>query len=198
MCVQGNGIFDGPHNNSLVNSFKAWKANAVRVPLNEDCWLNINGIDPRYAGQNYIDNIVSYVNMFTNEGFAVILDLHWSAPGSQKADGQQPMPDHDHSYTFWQSVARTFSGNDKVIFELFNEPFPDNNNWNSPEAWRCWRDGGTCNGVNYEVKKKYTTVRSYEGVTWGKVHCVLRLSKSWINSYRTTETCERYNEWWTV
>ena len=169
MCVQGNGIFDGPHDYSLVNSFRAWKANAVRVPLNEDCWLNINGIDPKYAGQNYINNIVGYVNMFTNEGFAVILDLHWSAPGSQKADGQRPMPDHDHSYTFWQSVAGTFSSNDKVIFELFNEPFPDNNNWNSPEAWRCWRDGGTCNGVNYEVKnnqcsKIHTSIKGWHGV----------------------------------
>jgi len=27
-----------------------------------------------------------------------------------------------------------------VIFDLFNEPFPDNNS-NTAEAWRCWRTG---------------------------------------------------------
>ena len=152
-CIQGWGFFDGFHNMSLVQSFKAWKANAVRVPLNEDCWLGINGVKAQYSGQNYISNITSYVNMFTEEGLTAILELHWSAPGSQKATGQQPMPDRDHSIDFWKSVARQFSGNDKVIFELFNEPYPDNNKWNSDEGWKCWRDGGSCNGVKYQVQR---------------------------------------------
>ena len=149
--MHGYGVFEDPHNQSLVDSFKAWKANAVRVPINEDCWLNINGIDSRYAGNNYIGPLSEYVKMWTDEDFVVIIDLHWTAPGGEKATGQKPMPDADHSVALWQSVARTFSGNDKVVFELFNEPYPDNNNWDSQEAWRCWRDGGSCNGVNYKV-----------------------------------------------
>ena len=89
--------------------------------------------------------------MFTDEGFAVILDLHWSAPGSEQASGQQPMPDMDHSVDFWKSVAQRFNSNDKVIYELYNEPYPDNNNWNSENAWKCWRDGGSCSGVAFQV-----------------------------------------------
>lgn len=150
-CVQGYAIFENPHNQSLVDSFKAWKANAVRVTMNEDCWLGINGIKPEYSGQNYINALTGYVNMFTSQGFVVILDLHWTAPGSQQATKQLPMPDRDHTIDFWKSVASHFSGNDKVIFELFNEPFPDNGNWNSDQGWKCWRDGGSCNGVNYQV-----------------------------------------------
>lgn len=150
-CVQGYAIFEKPYNQTLVDSFKAWKANAVRVPLNEDCWLGINGVKPEFSGQNYINNISEYVNMFTREGFVVILDLHWTAPGTQKATKQVPMPDQDHSIAFWTSVASTFSNNDKVIFELFNEPYPDHGNWNSDEGWKCWRDGGYCNGVGYKV-----------------------------------------------
>ena len=82
----------------------------------------------------------------------MILELHWSAAGSSQANGQQPMPDRDHSIDFWKSVANQFSSNDKVIFELFNEPYPDNNNWNSDAGWKCWRDGGSCNGANYQVR----------------------------------------------
>lgn len=119
--------------------------------MNEDCWLGINGIKPQYSGQNYINALTGYVNMFTSQGFVVILDLHWTAPGSQQATKQLPMPDRDHTIDFWKSVASHFSGNDKVIFELFNEPFPDNGSWNSDEGWKCWRDGGSCNGVNYQV-----------------------------------------------
>ena len=136
---------------SLVQSFRAWRANAVRVPLNEDCWLGINGVKVQYSGQNYINNITSYVNMFTSEGIIAILELHWTAPGSQRATGQQPMPDRDHSIDFWKSVAQQFSGKDKIIFELFNEHYPDNNQWNSDEGWKCWRDGGSCSGVKYQV-----------------------------------------------
>ena len=150
-CVQGYGIFEDPHDQSLVDSFNAWKANAVRVTMNEDCWLGINGVKSEYSGQNYINALTDYVNMFTREGFVVILDLHWTAPDSQLATKQVPMPDRDHSIDFWKLVASHFSSNDKVIFELFNEPFPSGGNWNSSDGWRCWRDGGSCNGVNYQV-----------------------------------------------
>ena len=135
-----------------MDGFKAWKANAVRITMNEDCWLGINGVKSQYSGQNYINALESYVNMFTSQGFVVLLDLHWTAPGSQPATKQLPMPDRDHTIDFWKSVAQKFSGNDKVIFELFNEPFPDNGNWDSENGWKCWRDGGSsCNGLNYQV-----------------------------------------------
>src|SRR5205807_1942578 len=48
------------------------------------------------------------------------------------------------------SVARTFKDNSSVLFDLFNEPYPDNNQ-NTAAAWTCWRDGGTCSGVHYQV-----------------------------------------------
>ena len=68
------------------------------------------------------------------------------------------MPDRDHSIDFWKSVANQFSSNDKVIFELFNEPYPDSNKWNSDEGWKCWRDGGTCSGMNYQVHSAVCTL----------------------------------------
>ena len=42
-CIQGNGFFDGQVDQAAVTAILGWHTNAVRVPLNEDCWLGING-----------------------------------------------------------------------------------------------------------------------------------------------------------
>ncbi|MGH2492384.1 MAG: cellulase family glycosylhydrolase, partial [Candidatus Limnocylindria bacterium] len=75
------------------------------------------------------------------------------------ATRQQPMPDRDHSPTFWSQVASAFSGNDTVIFEVFNEPWPDNG-LDSTAAWKCWRDGGTCPGVPFQAAGMQTLVNA--------------------------------------
>ena len=46
-CVQGFGIFDGPSDEASVAAIASWHVNFVRVLLNEDCWLGINGVKPR-------------------------------------------------------------------------------------------------------------------------------------------------------
>ena len=147
-CIQGWGFFDGPSDAASLQAIRSWKANAVRIPLNEDCWLGINGVAPAYGGQNYQRAIADYVALVTQQGLVAILDLHWSAPGTTRADAQRPMPDRDHSPTFWSQVANAFKGNSSVIFELFNEPYPDSNQ-DTTAAWTCWRDGGACPGVGF-------------------------------------------------
>eukprot|EP01103_Thecamoeba_quadrilineata_P005661 TRINITY_DN15430_c0_g1_i1.p1 TRINITY_DN15430_c0_g1~~TRINITY_DN15430_c0_g1_i1.p1 ORF type:complete len:229 (-),score=44.67 TRINITY_DN15430_c0_g1_i1:41-667(-) len=59
------------------------------------------------------------------------------------------MPDMDHSPQFWTEVATAYKDNTAVLFDLFNEPYPDNNNWNSEAGWTCWLNGGTCSGVSF-------------------------------------------------
>ena len=143
--------FDGTGNNdAAVAAIKGWKANVVRVPLNEDCWLGINGVKPQYGGKAYQDTVAAYVARINRSGLLAILDLHWTAPGTIPDTAQWPMPDQDHTPAFWRQVATRFVGNAQVIFDLFNEPYPDNNS-DTQEAWRCWRDGGNCSGMNYRV-----------------------------------------------
>src|SRR5207247_633909 len=60
-CAQGWGIFDGPSDSASVAAIASWRANAVRVPLNETCWLGINGVAPAYSGDNYRRAISDYV-----------------------------------------------------------------------------------------------------------------------------------------
>lgn len=151
MCINGYGIFDGPNDAASIQAIKAWGANAVRVPLNEDCWLDINGVDPAYAGANYRQAIVDYVATLETQGMVPILDLQWTAPGTEPArDPIKPMPDRDHSIDFWREVAITFRDDGQVVFDLFNEPYPDGNQ-DTTEAWVCWRDGSPCPGVSYDA-----------------------------------------------
>jgi len=41
---------------------KRWHINVVRVPMNEDCWLGINGVKARYSGRNYRQAIAAFVS----------------------------------------------------------------------------------------------------------------------------------------
>jgi len=96
----GRGIIEGPTDIAGLQSMTSWHANAVRLPLNEDCWLGINGVNPQYGGANYRNVIVNYVNTLHQAGLYVILDLHWSNPGSLPASTQQPLPAIDHAPAF--------------------------------------------------------------------------------------------------
>lgn len=160
-CVQADadtseedGFFDGPGDEDSIRAMASWNINAVRVPLNETCWLGINGVDPRFSGENYHAAIREYVRLLHQYGLIPILDLHWAAPAEYQARRLQPMPNADHSPDFWRSVAETFKDDERVVFELFNEPFP-HSNADSNTAWDCWRDG--CS-VDLAVRSGETSV----------------------------------------
>ena len=161
-CAQGWGIFDGPSDSASVHAIVSWNANVVRVPLNETCWLGINGVATAYSGDTYRKAIGDFVARLNGAGLFVILDLHWTAAGTDKALGQAPMPNRDHTPEFWREVAAAYKGNTRVIFDLFNEPYPDNNA-DTPEAWRCWRDGGTCGGMTYQAAGMQELVDAVRG-----------------------------------
>jgi endoglucanase len=144
-CIFGVGIFRGPNDDDSISAIKSWRVNAVRIPLNEDCWLAINGVDPQYSGENYQNAIVDYVNRLHARGLYVILDLHWNAPGSNQAFSQQVGPDLDHSPQFWTSVATKFASDPAVIFDLYNEPIHNLGTPHGTDAWACWRDGCEAN-----------------------------------------------------
>ncbi len=123
-CVDGEGFFDPPNSDTpgMIAAMQSWHADAVRVPLNEDCWLGINLPYPQLGGAAYQSAIVNYVNDLNAAGLVVILDLHWSAPGSETAGGGAVMADEDHAPNFWLSVASAFKGHQGVVFDLYNEP----------------------------------------------------------------------------
>jgi hypothetical protein len=139
---KGYAIFEGPSDDSLVTPMLAWKANAVRVTLNESCWLGIGIVNPMYAGANYTGAMQRFVSMIRSHGMYVIMDLQWAAPGTSVATTQQPMADADNAPAFWKSVASMFQGDLGVIFDVFNEPYIGPNNINGGvDPWQCLQNG---------------------------------------------------------
>ncbi len=147
---RANGVNEGPFDQAHVNGMLAWGVNAVRIPLNEDCWLGKNpvkrtqtkviqlqGKAAKTAGKRmkkrYRAAVVEFVALLEANGITPIVDLHWSAPGRTLAAHQYRAPDADHSIPFWRSVATTFLGDHSIIFDLFNEPLD--------VSWECLRDG---------------------------------------------------------
>jgi len=168
------GIFDGPMDNAAVTSIASWAGvNAVRVPLNEDCWLSHSNVPAADAGQNYISAVQTYVNLLHQHGLVAILDLHWTdgvytGNSSQCSDVtaacQKPMPDAPTSTQFWQGVANTFKGDLSTIFDVFNEPFPERAVGSETQGWMCWRDGGSaCPGMQFTVAGMQSIVNTIRG-----------------------------------
>ncbi len=152
-------VFDGPTDSTAINSMLSWDITSVRLPLNEDCWLGINGYPAAsYSAAWYRRSVSDFVNALTARNLAVILDLHWNSAATQQAKGEQPMPDRDHAPAFWTSVANTFKGTSSVIFDLYNEPYTT--------SWACWKNGSTaayarpCTDVGFAVAGMQTLVNS--------------------------------------
>jgi hypothetical protein len=159
-CIQGWGMWDGPMDQAAVDGMKTWNIHAVRVPLNEECWLGTSDVPAGApSGATYQQNVKDYVNLLVSNGITPILDLQWSyglytgnssGCSDVKATCLKPMPDAQYSPSFWSGVATAFKDN-RVVFDLFNEPYPERATGDATSGWTCWRDGGTCAGIGYQV-----------------------------------------------
>ena len=187
-CVQGNGIFDGPNDQASITAMKNWGVNAVRVPLNEACWNAESYVNSAYAGASYISAIKAYVSLLNANGMVAILDLHWTdgtytGPGagcsSAQATCQKPMPDAAQAIPFWTSVASTFKGNNAVIFDLFNEPYPDQATGSETAGWQCDLNGGTCPGISYQVAGMQSMVNAVRST--GAANVLMVSGLAWTN-----------------
>ncbi len=174
-CAQGGSpgnegwsIFGGQPEDtaSTISALQKWRVNAVRVPLNEDCWLGLNGMNPAFGGAKYRAAILKFVQDLNNGGMYVIVDLHWNAPGKAVALSQQPMADEDHGPSFWNSVASVFAGDPNVVFDLYNEPFLYGSYFQnrSQDPWSCWLNG--C-GLNQYITGGQPYTKTYDWQTAG-------------------------------
>jgi len=159
------------------SAIKAWKANIVRIPLNEASWLGytctdtsgvVHNPDP---GGNYKSAVQTQVDQATAAGLYVILDLHWAAPGNACPMLQTQMADNDHSIAFWTSIASTFKSYPSVLFELFNEPFLNFDFTGDPWAYMMKGTGGAFSGFpatsgsgNFQNVTSNWSIASYQAM----------------------------------
>jgi len=190
-CVQGKGLWDsGPVDQASVDAMKTWNIHTVRIPLNEECWLGVNGSP---SGATYQQGVKAYVDLLVANGITPILDLHWTwgaytnSPDwhckDEHAVCQKPMPDARYAPQFWTGVASAFKGNDAVVFDLFNEPYPDMPaEWNKTLGWQCLRDGGTCTGLPYEAAGMQDLVDAVRAT--GATNLLMVSGLEWTNDMR--------------
>jgi endoglucanase len=166
-CVQG---WRPDYSQAEADAMASWGIDLVRLPLNQDCWLGVDGAPTSGAGtkSQYRAAIAEWVGMIEQAGMAVILDLHWTAPAGRRADGQRAMADAQ-SADFWTSIAADYADDASVMFELFNEPYsfwnPDGDGYAYDLTWACWRDGGA--GCRAPVEAD--TAESLSGATYAVV-----------------------------
>jgi hypothetical protein len=111
----------------------SWKANAVRIALNQDFWLSASPLfNADYAGR--VDTAIGWAH---DAGMDVILDLHWSDAGmlGSCTNGCQQVMADENSLTFWSAVATRYKDDGRVLFELYNEPHD--------VGWPVWKSGGS-------------------------------------------------------
>ena len=154
-CVQGQGIFDGPATAASVRAIARWHANAVRIPLNESCWLGLHGVPPRFAGARYRRAVVAYVRLLERHGLYPMLSLMWGAPGRHPATYQSGAPDRDHSPSAWRSLARTFRHDHDVVLAPWGETVVDAD---------CFLQGGVCEATYGPRNRPYATAGMQQAV----------------------------------
>jgi hypothetical protein len=137
---QGLGVtsyFAGPTDAPSVRALRTWGVTAVRVPVNEDCWLGRNGLPAGGDAAAYRAQLTAYARLLVAGGIHVVVDVHFAettVAGVVRASaGPAPMLDAAHGPELWRSIAATFADERAVAFDLYNEPHD--------VSWACWRDG---------------------------------------------------------
>jgi hypothetical protein len=154
-CIQGWGIFDGPSDATSVEAMAAWRMNFVRVLINEDCWLGINGVKRSLGGARYRRAVVAYVNLLHRHGMYAEVSLVWAAPGRYRATYQSAAPDEDHAPAVWRGMARAFRYDHDVILAPWGETIVDA---------RCFLHGGRCEATYGPHNRRYRTAGMQQAV----------------------------------
>jgi hypothetical protein len=137
-----------------------WKIRTVRVPLNEQCWLGVSPVQAQYGGtdlpergQGLREPARRQRHHADRRDALELRPVHRHSAGCSDVNAtcQKPMPDAQYAPSFWTGVANAFKGNDAVVLDLFNEPYPERATGSATTGWTCWRDGGTCPGIGYQV-----------------------------------------------
>lgn len=133
---------DGPIHANSIDAMLSWQITAVRLPIDQDCWLGRNGYPVAGTAAQYRAQVISFTRAMLARGLIVIIDNHWGGPNTRPADEIGPMPG-SQVLNFWHSVATTFRSQRGVVFDLYNEPHPDLEAeiLDGRDPWRCLRDG---------------------------------------------------------
>jgi hypothetical protein len=113
---------DGEHKTpfSVYIAIHDWKANAVRLPVQDKLWFGKGNPASADAYRKLVDDSIGIA---AANGAYIILDLHrFLTPDQSCVD-------------FWKDAAARYKNNPAVLFDVFNEPHDT--------SWDVWRNGGS-------------------------------------------------------
>jgi len=167
-CVTDGSFLTGPTDNSSIQAMLGWNITAVKIPINEACFFGIRNVS--FGGAQYFTALYNYVTLLTQNNLAVILSLSTSngLAGNSTAAATYigPMPASAYASTLWANLSSTFNaanGFSNVMYELYDQPWP-NNNEDDEYAWGCWVNGGSYCNESYTVvgmQSLVTLIRSH-------------------------------------
>ncbi len=112
-----------------------WHSNTVRLQISSKALFAQSPYDSSYLAK--IDQDVQWA---TQLGMNIIISLQYEGHGNSG----QKMPTQD-SINFWNVVAPHYANNQRVFFDIFNEPNIKDilGHTDNDAAWSFWQDGGT-------------------------------------------------------
>jgi hypothetical protein len=167
-CTQPFGeIADGPTDQASINAMLAWHINAVRVTINEDCWLGVNGTPMSGTAAGYRQAVLSYISLLRRNGLYVIPTVAVYAPGTTLADAIDTLPDASHMPALWQSLAAALKSDHGIIIDPVGEVGIAT--WwdahpNPPGEWSCWLNGCVVDGNPFAGDPAYAQEPRFQTV----------------------------------
>jgi hypothetical protein len=151
------GFADGPVDQASVAAMKSWRINAVRLTLNEDCWLGVNRLPVGGGAAGYRNAVRAYISLLRRNGLYVIPVVEVFGPGAQRSTQIDYLPDRSHILDFWRGFASIYRSDRGLIFDPvtevaiadWNDPHPD-----PPGQWACWLHGCTVDSI-YEGHPRF-------------------------------------------
>lgn len=118
-------------NQSQLDSIKDFGANLIRFQMSQA------GLDERSSiySESYFNDLTEGVSLALASGFRVILSMQWEKHSG--APVRQRLP-AENTVQIWRKLAEQYKDDERVLFELYNEPgaLP------TPENWQLWLNGG--------------------------------------------------------
>jgi hypothetical protein len=159
-----------------IKRMKQWSPNAIRLAVMDTLWTSGKRADGTSACTSdptaYQREVKRVINWILQEGMDVIFDLHYVA-GSSSPSG---LPTTDNT-TFWTKIAAdSFFDDNRIIFELFNEPNGDSatiRNWMQTTVTAIRNAGNTnlilVSGTDWTYNLSYYASSTTNLVTGGAI-----------------------------
>lgn len=114
-----------------LQQIKSYGVNTLRFMVSQA------GLDPQSPiySSAYAAEMKSGIRSALDAGFRAIIVVNWEPHSG--ASVKQPLPG-DNSIHVWQWLAAQYKGDERVLFEIYNEPGPGPN----PHNWKLWLNGG--------------------------------------------------------